>query len=110
MEKTNKVARIAHTIGRFSFVIMMVCTFICVAIVVAMIADGDEDEALMFLPWVCGVLVGGFAETGICFVISEIVQLLDNSSKYLAECVHYLRKGNNKASTEKIYNEELPEL
>ncbi len=110
MEKKNKVASIAYVVGSVSFGIMMIYAFVCLLIIISMIAEGDGDEVLISLPWMIGVLVGGFAESGICFVISEVVQLLDDSSKYLSECVKYLKKGHNKASTEKLYNEELPEL
>lgn len=111
MEKQNRVAYIADMVGSISFILMVVYTFICVLVVISMIAEGDGEEVLMSLPWMIGVLVGGLLESGLCFVIGEIVQLLDDCSRFLFEGVKLLRKGSNdNPNTDKLYDEKLPEL
>ena len=110
MGKSNRVAYVAYNVGVISFAIMIIYAFISVMVIISMILEGDGDEALIYLPLLVGLLIGGLAETGICFVISEIVQLLDDANRHLSKCVNCLEKGHNRDSTEKLYNEELPEL
>lgn len=109
MEKSNKVAYVAYIVGSVSLIIMVFYTIISVLFVISRIADGYGDQVLWSLPWRLGILCGGFAETGICFIIAEVVQILDDSNRYLSQCVKFLKKSQNE-NTEKLYDEKLPEL
>ena len=111
MKKQNKVANIAYNVGVSSFVIMVSYAIISVLVVISMIADGDEDEALMVIPWLLGILTGGLAETGICFVIAEVVEKLDDINRCLYESLTLLRKSSNdRENAAKLYDDKLPEL
>ena len=110
MERKNEIASIAYKVGIISFVVVVCYVFISLIGVLEMFDNGYGEEAIMSLPLRIGILICGLAETGICFVISEIVQLLDDSSKCLSKCVSYLKNSQNKDSTENLYSEELPEL
>lgn len=111
MNKSNKVAYVAYNIGVVSFVIMVFYTLMSMLVVISSIVDGYEEEVLYSLPWRIGLLAGGLAETGICFVIAEVVQILDDSSRYLSQCVKFLRKKSEEdENKEKLYDEKLPEI
>lgn len=110
MNKTNKVADVAGVVGAISFAIVVVYTLISVLFIISMLLDGYEEEVLYSLPWRIAVLAGGLVEASICFVIAEVVQLLDDSNRFLSQCVKLLKKRSEEENTEKLYDENLPEL
>lgn len=111
MKKQNKVAYIAYCAGVISFCIMMLYVLVCFIDSMNSIDVGDGEEVIASLPWMLGVLVGGLAETGICFVIAEVVEKLDDINRCLYESLTLLRKSSNdRENAAKLYDEKLPEL